>query len=480
MSLRRWRELAPYAIVAAFLVGLAVVVADDWVWTGDTLTVRNGAAGIVKCFREGHLSSCDAHNPAFFDVGPLPLFQYLPGIVFYELGIAGDEALHWFAWLSFAAFGGTLALYWQVSARTGSSALSPILLVTALTGPLLWYSHAAFGEALAAFLAVLYLSAILTRRSGLVIAATLWMAALTKEVALPFLLALALIAYYGRRDMPRPTRGETVGLAVGALAALLTTALFNVFRYGGPSNDVYLSAAARVPDLGRRAEFFAGLWLSPNGGMAWFWPSATFLLVAAALFGWGARTGQPSRRWPAAAVVLVIVGLTAGFATITNPFGWYAWGPRYLIPWIPCLVLLVVVLYRERFEALCRALVSSRKRWVASSALLSAVSLPQLGAILQDRDDLFAWLFSATKGCPRDITVLDGADRYYECLSHQAWGRFPVLVRTYEGFASLEGAIYSCAFVASIAALLWLAKLRMEPAGIEPATSCLQSRRSPN
>src|SRR5919108_670882 len=73
----------------------------------------------------------------------------------------------------------------------------------------------------------------------------------------------------------------TAGLVVGTVAASVTNAALNLFRYGTVLNEEYrpggnfteLYGIRDIP-LEQRAEFFGGLLVAPNAGVLVFWPVA--------------------------------------------------------------------------------------------------------------------------------------------------------------------------------------------------------------
>ena len=103
----------------------------------------------------------------------------------------------------------------------------------------------------------------------------------------------------------------------------------NEFRYGTIINHVYLdegSAPKRAVPINS-----VGLLVAPNGGIAWFWPgaaAAAIVLIVAV-----ARRSTPSSvRVGAALGIVAAGGAVLSCATWWDPYGWYSWGPRLLLP----------------------------------------------------------------------------------------------------------------------------------------------------
>src|SRR5205807_1521654 len=120
-----------------------------------------------------------------------------------------------------------------------------------------------------------------------------------------FLFLLALAAETGERRWKL--------LAGCAAAGAAETFLFNYAKFGSILNQAYLNPILIVHSRLTQASFFLGIWFSPNGGVLFFWPAFFALLVLA---GWAAIQGGVHwpRVAPFAAVLVVLLGLTAGFS----------------------------------------------------------------------------------------------------------------------------------------------------------------------
>src|SRR5262249_39988155 len=99
----------------------------------------------------------------------------------------------------------------------------------------------------------------------------------TKEVAFPFLAAIGFLCLLQAPTQSRKQRA--VSLVVAALLNIAATVAFNLFRYGTFFNTSYLDRVCIVPTFKLQLSFFLGIWLSPNGGLVFFWPSFVLLLL---------------------------------------------------------------------------------------------------------------------------------------------------------------------------------------------------------
>jgi hypothetical protein len=423
---------------------------------GDTVTLVQGARVAVRCLEHGTFERCGRREPkpplptSSTAVGYYPLMQYLPAGAMIELGASNRQTLTGLALINTAAFLGLLALFLFVARRRSSPAMGAVLMLVALTGPLLWYGDSTFGEMLAAFLTALFVVVVLLRPPWWAIAVALLAAGTTRETALPFLVALGLIALYGCPPRaPRP-RTQLVGIAVGAAASLATTALFNVFRFGEIGNADYLQSAYRTPGLRLKLEYFGALLAAPNGGLLAFWTVAAVVLVGVAVIGVHRLVTRRGigEWWPALALVLTFLGVVAGLASWYSPFGWFAWGPRLLIPWIPALVLLGLVAYAPVLVPALATTTRTGLRMAVTAAVVTALALPHVGVLW--RSEAYSDLFLIPD--PPCVPI----DRLFNppCLLHRAWDRPPVLVQAYRGLTDPPGILYGAALAVAVTALL--------------------------
>lgn len=139
-------------------------------------------------------------------------------------------------------------------------------------------------------------------------------------LALPVVLALA---WPWLRGLTR--RGWTI---VGAIVVALTVAAIWSIRYVPQLARVIPHYVWQAPDLGA----FVALWVSPGWGLLLYVPALTFALIGSVAF---------VRRAPAIAFIALGGSLFYILESTTNPFWWgyWAFGPRQLVPLLPLLCL---------------------------------------------------------------------------------------------------------------------------------------------
>ena len=371
------------------------------------------------------------------------------------------DILRVLAAISTISFAAILLLAWRILSRRAGQGAATVVVVVLAAGPLLWYARSSFGEMLAALLILVFVEAVLSRRGAVAVAGTLWLAGITKETALPFLLVLGAVALFGaeRRVRLGPARAQLVGLAVGAVSVLVTTAAFNLFRFESIKNTTNLQPLFRVPGLDRRAELAVAIWGAPNGGVLLFWPLAVLLGGAALVCGL-VRCGQArSPRWPAGVLVVVAALLTAGFASWYSPFGWNAWGPRLMLPWLPAVLVLATVFYPKPARTAADWIGMTTARRIAAGLVVALAALPHLAA-LRPPDPLVR-LFAADSACPVPLVIQQVPRGYfYRCINHLAWAKTPVWLDSLRAVGSVSGVAFSVLLILACVAALLLAPLR--------------------
>ena len=216
-------------------------------------------------------------------VAPYPLLQYLVAIPLQVVGVSKEWTLRVLVFVSAASLPALLAVAYRSLMRFAPSIWAPLVTVTLLASPLLWYGKSAFGEELAAIVILVAMVVVLGDARPVTIAALVALACLTKETNPPFVFALAALCVVARTHTKDPLfRPRLVAIAVGTGTGIVVNTAFNVFRFGSVRNTLYMRSGLYVPDIGVGTKSFVAQWFSPNGGLAWFWPLAPVLVFTIA------------------------------------------------------------------------------------------------------------------------------------------------------------------------------------------------------
>jgi hypothetical protein len=390
--------------------------------------------------------------------GNYPLLQAIPIFALRAAGVSSSNVILALVALNVLSVAALTLISWRSLLR--QSRPGAILVVAVLlSGPLLWYAHSSFGEPLAATVTLAAVIASWHHRRHLAAAWFLFLAGLSKDFAVPFLLLLTIAASVGSAHwtersfrLPRVT-----ALLIAGAVSLLVTSAYNYARFGSLLDVPYLASHLYVPWLTTQLSFFAAVWLAPNGGILPFWPSFGVLLMLAMVGVGRAWRAEPEWREslrslaPAAAVAATLLGTTWVLSKWMAPLGWVAWGPRLSLPWLPASAFLLVAAYSGEFERLLARL--SRPFWGfgIATVVLAIASLPQYVALV--RPNLWHIVFETDWDCPVIAIIENGAPYYYHCTNHMLWTKGSMLVTAYSPGADPVPFLLACGCAAG---LVWL------------------------
>lgn len=359
-------------LAAAFATGIALLVfmLNRPGMEGDTFELVKNAYAIPGCLAAHRWMGCT-------EGGQYPLFQVAPSFLFALLGFSQGFTVHFLAYLSAVMFALSLWLSYRLISRKDERVARLAVLVLC-SGYSLRYLNSSFGEMLAASEILIAVAVILSDLSlGLTFLA-LFCAGLTKETAPPFIGLLGVTALWVRGRIRIKDVAAITGTAASALAANL---LFNIFRFGTIFNPGYTGADYFVPGLSAQLQQMLNAWIDPRLGMFPYWPMFGFCLVLCGVVAFS----RPFReRVTFVAVMLALIGLTFGFGKLKFYYGPVAWGDRYMVPWLPVSVLILLFQYaaevRTRFLDRAEAM---RPLYATVGGLLAFLSLPQFRVLFR-------------------------------------------------------------------------------------------------
>ena len=443
----RLRRVAPLLPLVALLAAAVVVGVDrGGFFPSDTVELLDGVAAVDECLETG-TRPCEKADK-------WPLLQYLPALAAKRLGASRGTTGEALVAINALAVLLLVGLAWLALAGRGRR-LAVLAVLGLVAGPLWWYAGAGFAEPVAALFTCALVVAMTRGWSPALVAVCVFAAGISKETALPFLLALALIASR-IPDAARAGRPARVAaLLGGGLAALAANTGLNLFRYGQVHNAEYARSEWIVSGVGRRVEFFLAELVAPNAGLLWFWPVVSAVVLAVAVPA--VRSRRAAVR-STLGIALVAAAIVATAASWWSPFGWHAYGARLLVPWVPAIFLLLLLAWAPEIDSVLRRL-TGRRAAVVCVAVVAAAA-PQLGIFLDNARpyDLFADATASCVALPADVyqRVRAGDDATQEvhnaCTSERAWQVRPVLL---DGYSALWGA-----------RLGWLALLALAVAGL--------------
>src|SRR5688572_27439747 len=267
-STPKYRALASVIVLLGFLLVRTITSSRS---NGDTSVLINDTEQMLNCLRGGTLHGCTIVH--------FPLLQFIPAVVLKVRGVQDSTVLAVFAGLNWAAFAATVALMWWSLRQGASRTVAMVAVFVLLTSPFLPYSVETFNEPMAAFLVLAFSVAVLVGGHWGWTFLLCVLAAITKETAAPFLFLMGVLGLFRRHHAPRSKAAYLAVLLLACGVGVGINSLFNYFRYDSIFNVQLLAREFRVDTLEQQAINFAGIWLSPNGGVIPFWPSFVVVCV---------------------------------------------------------------------------------------------------------------------------------------------------------------------------------------------------------
>ena len=236
----RWWWLVPPALLLG-IVGWRA--AAHPLLVGDSHGLVIGSRHIVDCLRHGQFTWCDRRpdgliggpSPTGFRqgaVGQFALLQYLLAVPLRALGMGEMPTLRSLILIDFGALLVSLALVWRLTRRFGEdlAVWGPVLVLSLVVSPLLWYSTVPFAEVLAVALLLGVVAGVIEDWPPVVSACSWRSPASGKETNPLFVVALGGLAFLARpvaertRERLPATAGPIlVGALVGSLSAWRST-----------------------------------------------------------------------------------------------------------------------------------------------------------------------------------------------------------------------------------------------------------------
>ncbi|MFN8040662.1 MAG: hypothetical protein U0Q07_15720 [Acidimicrobiales bacterium] len=477
---RPWWWWAGVLLAVAVGISLLVRLGRHDLYTQDTTAIIDGANRSLACVREGVFRACRYHpETSATDVNPYPLLQYLPATALAALGASDDLNRNVLIWGNAAAIALLVGIVVERGRRLGGVRLAVAAAVAMLTGMLLPYAGQSFGEPLVMLAVVVVCRLAVARRATPWLLPAAALATTGKETMFPVVVLFAAgFALLGAERGPEAAivvRRKAVWVLGGVGLGVAANLAFNVFRFGGTTNVQYLLEAR--PGPAAAVVNTVSLLVAPNGGLLWFWWTAVAALVvvvvavlAPRLVAGPAADDPVDRRRLRLGALAVAAGFGVGLVSLGfwwGPFGWYSWGPRLLLPFVPAVVLAAVELLGRRpaGEPLPRG-------WVLAGAATTAVAVvllvPALGEVWAPESWNVHQVATVAErpACGTvDLRGPEGYGPFHECLMAMAWRTSAMpLVESVRGATGADPVWFWATVAAAMAAIgFWVAVARAAP-----------------
>jgi hypothetical protein len=465
------------AAVAAALGSFAFLVV---VWLdrpfngGDTGFVLDGTNAFLNCMSAHDYNACGFTGKLNYwglmsPIGDWPLLQHIPDAITIGLGGNGHPVRYRvLGTLSVVAVVVTVLLGWLVLRRAGQARWFWGFLLVILSGPVLVYGQQAAGETLAMGLLVCLVAATLLQTPPVVVGLAAVGACVTKETSYPFVAALGLLGLWlAQKRTGRPILRHAIFGAIGIAVAFTATSLFNLVRFGSVWNTNYLDDKLHTPGVARTFDYVLAVFFSPSGGLYTSWPAASLLVSAACLVGLVRGPYRSPYTRPALVVICCVVALAIGFASWWTPFGWSGYGPRFELPWVPPLVLIVLVAYGDDLAVLTRRLLARAWGVALVFAVALACALPHIG-LLWDFGTIGG--FFAQEVPPCDAPWRGGVQKWHRCQHRLLWEHRPMPLYTVKGVDTAGGAATAVVVALGLLGCVVVGRRALDPAKQRPVS----------
>lgn len=453
LNLHRFKSIYISLITIFFLTSITILLTNPH-FEGDTVALVDSIPSIQKCISQGKFSNCSVVH--------FPLFQFVPSLLLDYIGFDQQGILKLLALLSTIFFVGSLLLIYCTLKKTKGKWLGTIATLIMISSPLLWYAKSTFNEMTAAFITLAFTCAVLLHSPTWLIIILGLLTGITKETAFPFIILLGLLALFPEiLKYPKRCFHQLLGVLTGVVASLIANISFNYFRFGSLNNQALLQDHFIVDSHSQRFSSFLGIWLSPNGGLLFFWSSlviyffSIFTIVLITLIN---RKRLSAKYVPALTIVIILFSLTLGFSSWWAPFGWYSWGPRLMIPWLPSLLILMIYHFSKETELLVEKVLKNGWRIWLFTILLFVSSLPQVLVIIYPK--MMYTLFSPDSVCPQ-VPGINDLDYYYHCINHYMWTKYPIILYSFTDlFQNIYLLLYGTLYLLFIYSILNIIKIK--------------------
>jgi hypothetical protein len=300
--------------------------------------------------------------------------------------------------------------------------VSWLLLTALIVGPLYAFSVYSFSEILTGVLLGVFVLAMFQKRSNFQIFLLTLVITSSRETAIALTIPLALAVLLVVEPQISVIAKKLLFIGSVSAIGLFSVFVFNIWKYGSITNQIYADPIRRVPGLELKTKNFFAVWISPSGGVLPFWFIGGLLVLAVpalVLFDWRRNV----RKSISAGVITFFLIIQTGLLSVWfAPFGWVTWGPRLILPVVTATLIVVFLIFSEEIQAIINWL---RFRFITMFAILLTAFLSgisNLGFIL-DRSATLAWFNPPLlPSCPQTANIEIDPDYYWSCaLSFAPW-----------------------------------------------------------
>jgi hypothetical protein len=137
------------------------------------------------------------------------------------------------------------------------------------------------------------------------------------------------------------------------------------------------------------------------------------------------------------------------------PFGWYAWGPRLTLPWIPGLLLLLLHHFPRQLEEILQPVLKSWVGFVLLVVVCCFFALPHMA--VKDSDVLYRFnVANPDWNCPSTARVELEPQRWYQCFNRIIWPReFWIFPQLYTAVLRAPALVHCLSYFLLLLGICW-------------------------
>ena len=436
------RKMLLFMIYSTLFLVTLLAIERATIRSGDTEIMANASVELVKCAQNETWSNCAGAAGA-----PFGLLQFAPALFLAWKGMSPTDIVLSLGLLSLIAFFSTCIVIMRLKSINLVSRTFVCLML--ISGPLIGYAPASFGESLAVFVWVCFVISLLFGHWTTVFAFSLiavtWRESAILTIA-PIGCSLLLHRYYVGEKIKWK---EFFAFVSGIFTGFGCVCLLNIWRYGTWKNVGYLNPEFRTPGLALPLRVFGSLWFSPSGGVLviWFLAALVSVVVPILVISSSDKLFSVKNISPML-ILLVPLGQSLLLSKWFSPFGWISWGPRTMIPTIAISSFACCLAYPYALAKLTRLYI------LIPLVTLSLISLGASLGYLNRPSEVMADFLTPNTSCPTMPVLQLDRDYYFRCLEAGIWNVDHSMLSA--GWRGISGVSISVAFALYAACYLLL------------------------
>jgi hypothetical protein len=285
-----------------------------------------------------------------------------------------------------------------------------------LTGFNLYYAFSTFNESTSSLLLLLFLILNLETKpswSKIIIISTI--AGMSKEIIWPILLLIFIVAQLVSETSTKYLR-NLIPTIIGIIISTLCNSLFNLYRFGTITNSVLLDPTLMVNNFYNYLSFFFGLIFSSSGGLLYFWPSLSGLIIFSLYL-----SSNNKRLFILNILTLsILIIQNAGLSKWFSPFGWVAWGPRLTFPILPSILLLFLFINHQKISSTIQHVLTHKTFSIILFLFLLITGTSHYAMLLFPQQSLNQ-LFAPNPNFPVPAIIQQDSAYYYRSVDDLIW-----------------------------------------------------------